>query len=99
MLGLHLPEIDVNNLQLEVFRKQTLNLSTPYLNSWPTGCRLETNESWCNNWLQNYLPVQCSNLLSVKSSVQIIAIIYVSEMSFVWFLIVPRQFLILKSLF
>ena len=28
MLGPHLPEIDINDLQLEVSRKQTLNLST-----------------------------------------------------------------------
>ena len=28
MLEPHLPEIDTNNLQLEVSRKQTLNLST-----------------------------------------------------------------------
>ena len=28
MLEPHLPEIDINDLQLEVFRKQTLNLST-----------------------------------------------------------------------
>ena len=28
MLRPHLPEIDINNLQLEVSRKQTLNLST-----------------------------------------------------------------------
>ena len=28
MLEPHLPDIDINNLQLEIFRKQTLNLST-----------------------------------------------------------------------
>ena len=28
MLQPHLPEVDINNLQLEISRKQTLNLST-----------------------------------------------------------------------
>ena len=63
MLEPHLHEININNLQLEVSRKQTLNLST----------HLAVFELLAY-WLQNYLRVQCSSLLSVRSSVQIIAI-------------------------
>ena len=63
---------DINNLQLEVSRKQTLNLST---HSWPTGCRLETNttrlsfdKNSCNPLRKHY---------KLSSVLDLIAIIWI----------------------